>query len=121
VRGRVELIERRIELEGLDRVADERLEHDALRCGNSHISPMTAIGKGNASSAMTSTESPSWSSNSSVSRTMSGRRFSTVLGVKAFATSRRKRVWSGGSRPSMELIRRSMPGKRSRHCSSVRS
>ena len=40
-----------------------------------------------------------------------GRSFSTVFGVKAFATSRRRRVWSGGSSPSIDVVRRCEVGE----------
>jgi hypothetical protein len=36
---------------------------------------------------------------------MRGRSASTARGVNAFDTSRRSRVWSGGSRSSMEIPR----------------
>ena len=50
---------------------------------------------------------------------MSGRSCSTVFGVNAFATSRRNRVWSGGSSPSIDVVRRWKSENRARHSASV--
>ena len=71
------------------------------------ISAITANGSGKASASTRSTR-PWRSAASSISSTspvMRGRSASTARGVNAFDTSRRSRVWSGGSRSSMEMPR----------------
>ena len=74
------------------------------------ISAITANGSGKARASTRSTRAlgPWRSAASSISSTspvMRGRSASTARGVNAFDTSRRSRVWSGGSRSSMEMPR----------------
>src|SRR5690606_2361534 len=71
--------------------------------GTPSISAMTITGSGKAYASMRSIPpsfSPGWSSSCAISTTR-GTRPSTVLGVNALLTSRRRRVWSGGSRSSI--------------------
>jgi hypothetical protein len=67
------------------------------------ISAMTATGRGSATTVSRSPPPAATSSptSSDASRSTYGRSRSTVRGVNAFDTSRRIRVWSGGSRSSI--------------------
>ena len=82
---------------------------------------MTVNGSGNARSAITSASPPRAaiaSSASSTSASMRGTSERTIAGLNAFATSRRRRSWSGGSRSSIERVRCSMRSSaRSPNCS----
>ena len=71
--------------------------------GTPTSSPMTAMGSGSAKSAMNSTSpfSARSSSRPSTSVCTAGRSRSTWRGVNERDTSRRSRVWSGGSASSM--------------------
>ena len=75
--------------------------------GTPSISQMTRTGSGYANSSIRSIwPFPAASaSRSSTICWMWGRRLSSAFGVKALLTSPRRRVWSGGSRSSMESPR----------------
>ena len=76
------------------------------------MSPITVTGSGSASvGSMSNAPAPSTSSTSpsKISCTR-GRRASTNLGVNAFDTSFRTRVWSGGSMSRIPALIRSQNG-----------
>jgi hypothetical protein len=82
--------------------ADQGRSRPRSASGTPSISAITATGSGSATAAIRSPP-PSASSpptSSSASRATVGRSDSTMRGVKALETSRRIRVWSGGSRSS---------------------
>ena len=83
---------------------DHSLTASLSSSGTPRSSEITATGNGYASSSITSIRGASAARSSSRS-TMSWTRprsVSTTRGVKALLTSARSRVWSGGSRNSMD-------------------
>ena len=87
-------------------------DHTANRSRSSNgtpsISPITSTGRGFASAAITSAvpSSSARVSKSAVICSIRGVSCSTIRGVKAFDTSRRSRVWSGGLSPRKDRITR---------------
>ena len=89
-------------------VCDRSRSMSASAGGIPSMREMTVKGSGKAMSAITSiawSRATTRSSCSSTSSCTSGRSCSITRGVKAFCTRRRRRVWSGGSLPSIDGLR----------------
>ena len=98
---------------------DQRWNFRRSSGGTPSISAMTIVGSGRAKSPIRSIRRRPRTSASSEPATAStrGRSSSTSRGVKAFCTSARSRVWSGGSTSSMlRLSGRNIAGIHGARC-----